>query len=661
METKRRYSVDSLRKLTKELWDLMLEDGGKSIAEMLAMKKREDRRGRIKRLLGRAIRSSSMGVFGGKMYYWGGKVYEPIERPAFHSIMYDIMANKIEVPDADLVKLSDVYSDCCNIVYSKQLYVRNNIMIFKNGVLDVEEGKFYKRFDPRFVQMWAVDYDYVPGAHTFLWHQFINQVLPDTFWQDALQMFLGATFLDRKKVKIEHILILLGRGANGKSVIQSTVCGVLGEEYVSTNEIGRLCSRGNDGDMAVAEINGKRLNYCTEMEETDFFKKSARLKALVSGENVTARQLYGNPFKAMNIPLLMANANMLPVFNKKDEAMLRRIYVIPFNVTIPAEKQNKSLPDEMREEYSGILNWILEGRDKFIKNGYRLPTEASINTFVDPDAADYSTVLKFMSIRRYSPRIQGVEISPVIWILQTALYNDYVRWCKQNKLEAVGKTVFVHTLINTGYRRERKNKGLAFGMFGTHFEQWEKEAYEREKARNPKKEKPKLLYVDGKEYATSLRQLAEYCGVSYHLTRVRYSEGHFTEFTKGIGRNNAYEVKGCFEVFRRLHDVATDEERKLLRRLQADAKYKRTLFNLRMKNRGWPYRQYDNEHPQLDEGIIVVPDWMDDKDVIKMAKRDGYDVRGVVPARGAYSLGGRGCLNSRDEIPEQETTKKKKI
>ena len=40
----------------------MLEDGGKSIAEMLAMKKREDRRGRIKRLLGRAIRSSSMGV-----------------------------------------------------------------------------------------------------------------------------------------------------------------------------------------------------------------------------------------------------------------------------------------------------------------------------------------------------------------------------------------------------------------------------------------------------------------------------------------------------------------------------------------------------------------------------------------------------------------------
>lgn len=157
-----------------------------------------------------------MGVFGGKMYYWGGKVYEPIERPAFHSIMYDIMANKIEVPDADLVKLSDVYSDCCNIVYSKQLYVRNNIMIFKNGVLDVEEGKFYKRFDPRFVQMWAVDYDYVPGARTFLWHQFINQVLPDTFWQDALQMFLGATFLDRKKVKIEHILILLGRGANGK-------------------------------------------------------------------------------------------------------------------------------------------------------------------------------------------------------------------------------------------------------------------------------------------------------------------------------------------------------------------------------------------------------------------------------------------------------------
>lgn len=60
-------------------------------------------------------------------------------------------------------------------------------------------------------------------------------------------MFLGATFCDRQKVKIEHIMILLGHGANGKSVIQGAVKGVLGEDYVAEESIGKLCARGVEG------------------------------------------------------------------------------------------------------------------------------------------------------------------------------------------------------------------------------------------------------------------------------------------------------------------------------------------------------------------------------------------------------------------------------
>lgn len=639
-------------RLSDELWGLIVGDGGQAVRDLLSLKRREDRRGRMKRLLGRAIRESSLGVFGGKMYYFGGKVYEPIERSVFQNVMYDIMANRVEVPDADLVKLSDIYMDCCNAVYSKSLYVSNNIMIFRNGVLDVERGVFSKRFDKKFVQMWSVDYDYTPGMSTFLWHQFINQVLPERHWQDALQMFLGATFIDRKKVKIEHILILLGKGANGKSVIQQVVCGVLGEDYVSQHEIGRLCARGNEGDMAVAEINGKRLNYCTEMEETDFYKKSARLKALVSGENVTARQLYGNPFKAMNIPLLMSNANILPVFNKRDEAMMRRIYVIPFQVVIPLEKQNKTLGEELVSEYPGILNWILEGRDKFIKNGYRLPADISLDKYIDEERVEFSTVLKFMSLHRYLPRIEGVEVAPMVWIRVSELYGDYSRWCKQNGLEGVGRTSFVHILVNEcGYHRERKNNGYNIAVFGTHIEKLKKIQTANRKKDAGERPSPNLLWYNGVGYATNLTQLSKFTNVSVHVLKRVKSEGRFSPFTKAWGRHNVYDVNGCCGVLRDLHILASDSERDLLERLRLDLNYKRTLFNNRMKKRGWPYRQYDNSNPQLEEGIIVVPDYTTDEEVLAMAKEAGLDTRGYRGEYGAYALGGRGTQKSVDDIP----------
>lgn len=638
--------------LKKELWDGLRSDGGENIRALLDLKKREDRRGRVKRLLGRTIRDSSLGVFGGKMYHFGGKTYVCVERPVLHSILYDIMANMIEMPDADLVKLSDIYMDCCNVVYSKQLVVSNNIMIFRNGVLDVEHNTFSKKFDKKFIQMWSVDYDYEPNVKTFLWHQFINQVLPDKFWQEALQMFLGATFIDRKKVKIEHIMILLGKGANGKSVIQQAVCGVLGNEYVSQHEIGRLCSRGTEGDLAVAEINGKRLNYCTEMEETDFYKKSARLKAIVSGENVTARQLYGNPFKAMNIPLLMANANMLPIFNKKDEAMLRRIFVIPFNVTIPFEKQNKTLGDELVDEYPAILNWILEGRDKFIKNGYRLPQETAVDDFINNERTEFSTILKFIKIHNYSPRIEGVDVKPMVWVRCVELYNDYQRWCQNNKLDYVGKTVFTHTLVNEcGFVRSRRNAGYCFAVFGTHIRRLQ-DARQTKARREKVKNGPVLLWYKGVGYVRSLKELAEFCGLSLAtVRRVRY-QGNIAPFTKANGNGKyVYDAMACMEEFKRLHVLATDEEKEVQRRFALARRDMRTSFNMRMKVRGWPYRMYEGDFETLEDDIVKVPDFISDEELIERASVDGYDVSKV---KGAYGFRASRIMEYQEHLKEEE-------
>ena len=645
--------MDSVHVLTNELWEIICSDGGLQLKTLKRLKRKDERRGKLKRMICRAIDESSLGYFNGYIYFFGGKVYNMISNMEFEKALFNVVVNKVEMPDGDLAKLSDIYADGRNAVYSKPLFADNTIMIFRNGVLEVENGKFHKSFNKRYVQMWAVDYDYDPDARPFLWYQFINQVLPDKYLQDVLQMFLGATFIDRRKVKIEHILILLGKGANGKSVIQKTVCGVLGDEYVTTQEVGRLCQRGIEGDMAVAEINGKRLNYCTEMEQTDFYKKSARLKAIVSGEKVPARRLYGYPFYAQNIPLLMANANAIPIFNTKDDALIRRLYVIPFNVTIPPEKQNRTLNDQLVDEYPAILNWIIEGRDKFIKNGYSLPKDVNFERIIITEKTQYNSALKFMDVHNYKPEIAGVEIYPLTWMRLFDLYNKYERWCRANELQPIAKNAFAYSLENEGgFQRRRMTKGVCFAIYGDKTIA----ALRREQERLRRKEKlPRAttMMVDGKLYAMSMKSLSIYTDVSLSVIQRLKSEGKFSMFTKAFREKPVYDIEACCDVMRGLLVIATDEQRQINRRIRKELKYLRYVFNQRMEYNGWPYRKYGREEEQIGNWCEVVPDEMSDEEVYQKAVAAGLDTSKWKKslATGAFGRGGKGFFATVDEIP----------
>lgn len=92
----------------------------------------------------------------------------------------------------------------------------------------------------------------------------------------------------------------------------------------------------------IAFINGKRLNYCSEIQALEFGNDSDTLKSLISGEPTEARPIYGDNFTAYNIPLLMANANQMPYLKDWSYGMRRRICIIPFEVEIPKARQKKN-------------------------------------------------------------------------------------------------------------------------------------------------------------------------------------------------------------------------------------------------------------------------------------------------------------------------------
>jgi P4 family phage/plasmid primase-like protien len=281
-----------------------------------------------------------------------------------------------------------------------------------------------------------------------------------------LQEFLGLVFINRNKAKVETMMWLHGNGANGKSVIFNTIMGVLGSSNISNYDIFDLTASMNK-ERNVAKINGKLLNYCSDVDSKTIMNDS--IKALISGEPMVARPMYQDSFTVYDIPLMMGNTNRVPYFKETSDAWLRRIRPIPFEITIPEEKQDKKLSDKLTREFSGILNWILVGRERIIKQNFHFTPSSRIEAFLRSYKNMGNTVKQFEDFLGISPSPKkafdaGKTISA------EKLYFKYRAWAELVKTRVgemkVTDKSFYNAFSQLGYLKQRGPTGSVFRYFG---------------------------------------------------------------------------------------------------------------------------------------------------------------------------------------------------
>ena len=95
---------------------------------------------------------------------------------------------------------------------------------------------------------------------------------------------------------------------------------------------------------------------------------SGRYKAISAREPVVVRPIGRSPYEAQDMPLLISNINEIPETTDSTEGYWRRFLIVHFPVTFSPDEQNRSLKFELASEYSGIFNWIIQGRDRLIQN-----------------------------------------------------------------------------------------------------------------------------------------------------------------------------------------------------------------------------------------------------------------------------------------------------
>ena len=198
-----------------------------------------------------------------------------------------------------------------------------------------------------------------PGGKCPLWRAFLARVTDgDTDLQAYLARVAGYCLTGHT---FEHALFFLhGTGANGKTVFVNTLVGIMGDYATTAPMEAFVESRGERHPTELALLRGARLVVATETEEGRRWNES-RIKALTGGDPITARFMRGDFFTFKPTFKLMIVGNHKPRLRNIDEAIRRRLHLIPFAVTIPEDEQDKHLLENLEAEWAGIFAWAVEG------------------------------------------------------------------------------------------------------------------------------------------------------------------------------------------------------------------------------------------------------------------------------------------------------------
>jgi putative DNA primase/helicase len=328
--------------------------------------------------------------------------------------------------------------------------LENSVLInLLNGTFEISpNGTQLRPFNSKDFITYQLPFEYNPQAEAPIFQNYLNKVLPEKEKQQILAEYLGFVFIKHgsKVLKEEKALILYGAGANGKSVFFEIVNALLGTENISSHSLQDLT---NDNGYYRAMIANKLVNYASEINgklEASIFKQ------IVSGEPITARLPYGQPMQLRQYAKLIFNCNELPKDVEHTNAYFRRFLIVPFDVTIPEQEQDKQLHSKIIEnELSGVFNWVLDGLHRLLAQKRFTQCEAVVSA-VEQYKTQSDSVKLFIQDNNYNN-------SPNKYELIKDLYSEYRIFCIDDGFKPVNKQNFIKRLQGFGVVIEKRNIG----------------------------------------------------------------------------------------------------------------------------------------------------------------------------------------------------------
>ena len=228
-----------------------------------------------------------------------------------------------------------------------------------NGTIDLRTGRLRPHRQTDMISKLApVRYD--DQAECPRWTAFLDRIMDGS---DNLIGYLQriAGLCLTADIREQILPIFYGTGANGKSVFLDTLLGIMGDYGIEAAPGLLILKQGySEHPTEIADLAGRRLVVGWETEEGQHLRIQL-IKRLTGNAKIKARYMRQDYFEFDRTFKVILCTNNKPSVQEQTVAVWRRLRLIPFNVTIPENEQDKSLLHKLKCEWSGILRWAVQG------------------------------------------------------------------------------------------------------------------------------------------------------------------------------------------------------------------------------------------------------------------------------------------------------------
>ena len=336
----------------------------------------------------------------GKWYIWDGKRWREDDtaaavrkaKRAVREIYREAAETSDDTERANLVKWAKVSESKARVeamlwcaareasvpVLPEALDLKPWLLNCPNGTVDLKTGELrpHDRAD-LITRLCPVEYH--PKAECPLWLKTLGEIFGGNqaligFWRRLCGLTLTGV------VQEQVLPIPYGAGANGKSTLLGVLLRLLGPDYAMKAPPDLLMvKRTPEHATERAALFGKRLVVAIETGEGARLNE-VMVKELTGGDQITARRMREDYWSFWPTHKVFLCTNHRPTVRGTDHAIWRRLKLIPFNITIANDKQDKALPEKLAAELPGILAWCVRGCLEWQEDGLNPPAEVEAAT-----------------------------------------------------------------------------------------------------------------------------------------------------------------------------------------------------------------------------------------------------------------------------------------
>jgi putative DNA primase/helicase len=330
----------------------------------------------------------------------------------------------------------------------------------KNGTLDLRTGQL-RQHSPKDMITRLAPVLYDPAAQCPNWLEFLNMIMLDRqSLVDFLKRAFGSSLTGITSDKAMFILYGPG-GDNGKSTMIEVTEMVLGD-YARRTPVETFLKR-REGSIPndIARLRGVRFVWAAENDRGVRLAESL-LKEMCGGDRLVARFMRGEFFEFMPAFKIWFATNHKPTI-RGDAAIWRRLKLIPFDYTIPKEKQKRrhEVIAMFRGELPGILNWAIEGCLEWQRGGLGVPEEV-VNATREYEA-EQDTFSMFLE--------EKCVPVPNARVLSLALYREYKAWAEQYGESPVSHKTFASLMSERSFTKTKTKYGALYTGIGLRLEE----------------------------------------------------------------------------------------------------------------------------------------------------------------------------------------------